>query len=62
MLLVITARSQAPLAIAGGVTLVTVLALPRRLWKAQLMRLGMLSAFLFISTAIFAGKIMLCCL
>lgn len=55
VLLLITARSQAPLLIAGGVVLVTVLALPPRLWKPQLKRLGLLALFLFVSTAVFAG-------
>lgn len=56
VLLVVTARSQAPYIIAGGVCLVSIIALPPRLWTAQLKRLGLLCLFLFITTAIFAGE------
>ena len=57
VLLVVTARSQAPYAIAGGIAILSVLALPQRLWTAQLKRLGLLCFFLFITTAIFAGRL-----
>ena len=56
VLLVVTARSQAPLAIAAGIALLTVIALPPRLWTAQLKRLGILCLFLFVSAAIFSGR------
>ena len=55
VLLLITARSQAPQAIAGGVALLTVTSLPPRLWTAQLKRLGLLALFLFVTTALLAG-------
>ena len=60
VLLVVTARSQSPAAIAGGVALLTIIALPPRLWKAQLKRLGLLALFLFVTTAIFAGRDTIC--
>ena len=57
VLLVITARSQAPYVIAGGIALLSVLALPPRLWRPQLKRLGLLALLLFVTTAIFAGQL-----
>lgn len=55
VLLVLTARSHAPWAIAGGVALLTILALPPRLWTPQLKRLGLLALLIFVTTAVFAG-------
>lgn len=60
VLLVVTARSQAPYAIAGAIALLSIIALPPRLWTAQLKRLGLLCIFLFITTAIFAGEVLIC--
>ena len=57
VLLVVTARSQAPYVIAGGIAFLSIIALPQRLWSAQLKRLGLLCFFLFITTAIFAGRL-----
>ena len=44
------------LSIAAGCALVTAAALPPRLWKAQLRRLGLLALLLFVLTALASGE------
>ena len=44
------------LSIAAGCALVTAAALPPRLWKAQLQRLGLLALLLFVLTALASGE------
>ena len=43
------------LGIAAGCAVVTAAALPPRLWKAQLRRLGLLALLLFVFTAVGSG-------
>lgn len=50
------------LSIAAGCALITVAALPPRLWKAQLRRLGLLALLLFLLTALASGLVSLCTL
>lgn len=45
------------LSIAAGCALVTAAALPPRLWKAQLQRLGLLALLLFVLTALASGEL-----
>ena len=56
-LLVYMARASAVmrLSIAAGCALLTAIALPPRLWKPQLRRLGLLALLLFVFTAIGSG-------
>ena len=44
------------LAIAGGCAVLSILALEGRLWRPQLFRLGLVSALVFVFTALLAGK------
>lgn len=62
-LLVYMARASAVmrLGIAAGCAIVTAVALPPRLWKAQLRRLGLLALLLFVVTAIGSGQYLLNC-
>ena len=45
------------LAIAAGCALVSIIALEGRLWRPQLFRLGLVSALVFVFTALLAGKL-----
>ena len=45
------------LAIAGGCALLSIVALEGRLWRPQLFRLGLVSALVFVFTALLAGKL-----
>ena len=45
------------LAIAGGCALLSIIALEGRLWRPQLFRLGLVSALVFVFTALLAGKL-----
>lgn len=47
------------LSIAAGCALVTAAALPPRLWRAQLRRLGFLALLLFVLTALASGQLVL---
>lgn len=49
------------LSIAAGCALLTAAALPPRLWRAQLRRLGFLALLLFVLTALASGQPVLFC-
>ena len=46
------------LAIAASCALVSIVALEGRLWRPQLFRLGLVSALVFVFTALLAGKLL----